>query len=339
MSIPDDLDEVCAKLLEKKPEDRYQTADEVRELVTRCRKSLSESTARSIGLSIGRAIPKSGLHPASPATPPSQPLSSATPYGTPTPMEVQPPPPPADMTRIKGETAEVPKVDAKKKLPPEMVAATQAIPEGSRYKGGEAPAPKSGRGLMLGVIGLLLGVAALGVAFFTRQPATQPAPVPPPAKVEAPKPQEPTPEPAKAEAPKPEPLPEPAKSEAPKPETPEPAKAEAPRPAPPEPKKAEPAKAEAPKPEPKKAEPAKTPGVAAAPAKAAPAPSVKGDKLLTRFLSLDKQAAAKPDAVPNVERTILGKYIDAMKSGTIKPEQREQAEGFANHVEAELKGQ
>jgi serine/threonine-protein kinase len=169
MSIPDDLDEIVIKLLAKKPEDRYQTADEVRELLMRCRKTLSESTARSIGLSIGRSIPQSGNHAAHQATPPSQPVGSATPYCTPTPEAMQPPPPPADMTRIKGNTAEVPKVDAKKKLPPEMVAATQAIPEGSRYKGQEPQ--KSSRGLALGVVGLVLGLVALGVAFFSRQPA------------------------------------------------------------------------------------------------------------------------------------------------------------------------
>src|SRR6185436_6750964 len=103
MSIPDDLDDLVVKLLGKKPEERFQTADEVRELVTRCRKTLSESTARSIGLAIGRSMGASGQHNAvHSATPPSQPLSSATPYaGTPTPLDIKPPPPSADMTVIK----------------------------------------------------------------------------------------------------------------------------------------------------------------------------------------------------------------------------------------------
>jgi serine/threonine protein kinase len=328
MSIPDDLDDVVMRLLQKAPGDRFQTADEVRDLVTRCRKTLSESTARSIGLAIGRGIPKSGAYEAhAPATPPSQPVSSATPFGTPTPQEVRPPPPPADMTRIKsGGTAEVqrPTDLSKPKLPAEMVAATQAIPEGARYKG---PAPAKSRGMMLGVIGLLLGLVALGVAFFAKQPpAAQPQPQP--AKVE--KAPEPKPEPMKVEAPKQEPAPEPVKAEEPVKVEPkrEPVKAEAP--------KAEPKAEPAPK---KQPEPVKSPVVVAAKPEPKAAPPAKGDKLLNRFLALDKAAAGKPDAVPAVERTMLGKYIEKLKDGTIKPEQREQAEGFANHVDSELKGQ
>ncbi len=205
MSIPDDLDEIVVKLLSKKPEDRYQTADEVRDLITNSRKSLSESTARSIGLSLGRAIPRSGPYEAV-ATPQSRPIPA---QGTPVPKSLsQPPPPPADMTRIKGETAEIERLEGKK-LPAEMVAATQAIPEGSRYKGPATP-EKSSRGMLLGIIGLVLGLAALAVAFLGRQPAQpvvagrpQPAvekptpPAPPEPKVEAAKP---APEPTPVEA-------------------------------------------------------------------------------------------------------------------------------------------
>jgi hypothetical protein len=111
-------------------------------------------------------------------------------------------------------------------------------------------------------------------------------------------------------------------------------------------KKPEPVKAEAPKPEPvKRAEkPEKTEVAKAEPAKkaepvVASAKPAKGDKLLTRMLSLEKQASAKPDLVPAVDRTILGKYIDAIKNGSIKPEQRDQAEAFANKIDGELKGQ
>jgi hypothetical protein len=306
MSIPDDLDDVVVKLLAKKPEERYQTADEVRELVTRCRKTLSESTARSIGLAIGRSMGGAGMQGPAQATPPSQPISSATPYaGTPTPMELQPPSPPADRTVIKesGAQAQAARPEPKR-LPAEMVAATQAVPEGAKFKGEPSG---SSRGMMLGVAGLALGGVALAVAFVTRQPA--PATQPPPMRVEAPKP-----------PPEPAPLPEPVKAEAPKPAEPVPA----PKPEPV--KEAARPKVDAPKPEPKAA-------------LVAAAPKAKGDKLLARFLALEKQSAAKPEALPSVDRTILGKYLDAIRGGTIKPEQREQAEVFANKIEAELKGQ
>jgi serine/threonine protein kinase len=52
MSIPDDVDDLILKLLEKKPEDRYLTAEAVRVDVVRIRKALSDSTARRTELDL-----------------------------------------------------------------------------------------------------------------------------------------------------------------------------------------------------------------------------------------------------------------------------------------------
>ena len=46
MSLPDDVDDLVLKLLAKKPEQRYRTAEQVRAQVVRLRKALSDSTAR-----------------------------------------------------------------------------------------------------------------------------------------------------------------------------------------------------------------------------------------------------------------------------------------------------
>ncbi len=315
MSIPDDLDELVVKLLAKEPKDRYQSADEVREFVTRIRKSLSESTARSIGLSIGRSIPQSGSHAA--VAPSGVPLERPPPApSTATPIPQQP-------TRLAPVTSEVARTnEAGKKLPPEMVAATVAVPEAMRPKPPAAP-PRSSRGLVLGVIGLLLGLAALAIAYASKPAPVvvqQPAPTPPP-KEEPKTEQAPTPAPAPPTPAPVEPQPEVAK-------TPEPT----PAPTPEQPKPEQPAPV------------VKQPAPAPAPTPKAPAPApvpkaAKGDKLLARFLALEKQSAAKPDALSTVDKKILGKYIEALKAGTVKPEQRDQAEGFANKIEADLKGQ
>jgi len=326
MSIPDDLDELVTKLLAKEPKDRYQSADEVREFVTRIRKSLSESTARSIGLSIGRSIPQSGNHV---AVPPSGVPLERMPQATPGTSPGQKGPIPQQSsqqnveTRISAPaapqqttTSEVVKPDAKR-LPPEMVAQTMAVPQSVRATEPGHPAQRSSRGLILGVIGLLLGLAALAIAYANRpQPVQQiveptPAPPPQPEPVKPPEPvKAPEPEPVKTVEPEPAPAPEPVK-----PPEPEPVK-------PPEV-----VKPPEPQPHPKPA----PPPVAA--------PKPKGDKLLSRFIALDKQSAAKPDVLSTVDKKILGKYLEALKAGTVKPEQRDQAEGFANKIEAELKGQ
>ncbi|MBK7863058.1 MAG: protein kinase [Archangiaceae bacterium] len=287
MSIPDDLDELVGKLLAKDPKDRYQSADEVRDFVTRVRKSLSESTARSIGLSIGRSIPQSGTHPGTAASPSGVPAERSAPSPQETRIQAPNPGPVPAPSRA----AEV--------------AQTLAVPESLRPR--HEPQKGAPKGLALGLVGLVLGLAALGLALMNRPTVVQQAPTALPAPVAK---AEPPPEPAPAPAPEPVKVAEPA----------------------PEPVKAEPAAA------PVKPEPVKVAAPAPAP-KPVAAPKAKGDKLLARLLSLEKQSEAKPDALSTVDKKILGKYVEALKAGTVKPEQRDQAEGFANKIEADLKGQ
>jgi serine/threonine-protein kinase len=345
MSIPDDLDELVLKLLAKDPKDRYQSADEVRDLLTNIRKTLSESTARSIGLSIGRSIPQSG-------TP-----AAATPSPAPMGATGQKPPPAPEETRINPSVSMQTGEGQAKKLPAAMVAQTIAVPEGQRL---EAAPRRSSRGLVLGGVGLTLGVAALAVALMTRaQPAAEPPPPAPPAAKVAPAP-EPTvaaaepvaaaPETARVDpaAGAPPPEPEPVRpSEAapapvkpaehpPAPEASEARRGQGPRPQG-EPEASEARRGQGPRPQGEPAVKKEAPKPAAAPAAVAARP--KGDKLLARFLALQKLSDAKPDALSTVDRKILGKYVDALKAGTVKPEQRDQAEGFANKIEADLKGQ
>ncbi len=331
MSIPDDLDELVTKLLAKEPGDRYQSADEVREFVTRVRKSLSESTARSIGLSIGRSIPQSGTHTAVSSSGIPAERVAATPQSAATPRapvnqetRLSPAEPKAPTT-----TSEIAKSDPKK-LPPEMVAQTLAVPPTQRPTAPGEPAQRSSRGLVLGVIGLLLGLVALAIAYANRpQPIVVPQPVAVPR--EPVKTVEPTPPPP--EPPKPAPEPEKVAEPAPPPPAPEPVKVE-PQPAPPP----EPAPAPAPKKDPApvvKKDPAPQP-----PKPVTPAPSgkSKGDRLLARLMSLQKQSDAKPGALPELDKTRLAKYISKLKEGTVKPEQYDQIEIAAAEMESALKG-
>ncbi len=187
LTLPDGIDEMVLKLLEKKPEDRIQSADAVRSLVVKLRKELADPTTKRMQLEVTISPRDRAAAVASAALKAPAPEPAA--------------PPVAVM-----QTA----VTARPKTPqrPERIAPTHED---------LAPAldaidvpPRSNRGP---IIGLLVVVALLiaGIVGLTQAPETRVEP--PPAAVvvaqEEPKP-EPVPEPVVVkEEPRPDPKPEP----------------------------------------------------------------------------------------------------------------------------------
>ncbi len=194
MSIPDEVDDLVLRLLEKKPADRYQTAEEVRVDVVRVRKVLSESTVRpslqerqeatgpsavvlseNVQLSrslidedLGDTTAKSGFPAVSaPGAEDSHDVSE----------DVTLPPVAPKREAAKREAPKKHDTSEDETLVPRRRVVPVATP---------APAPAKGhRGLILGLAGLALGVIALGVAL-VRKPDVVVVTEVVPAKPEAP---------------------------------------------------------------------------------------------------------------------------------------------------------
>jgi serine/threonine protein kinase len=198
LSLPDVLDDWVLKLLEKKPENRYASADEARRVLVPVRKELTRSSARMPELAPSVSMSPSMQLEAVQSTGPTPSLSTPV---------VNKPPAPRNSPQQVAMTQETPSLDA----------ADEALPEGAKSK----------TGLMVVAAVALLAIIGGGVAFLSggktdpvevvsstsvptepaavKPPPTEPPPPPAPlqAVVEAPKPPEPPPPPVEAKPPEP----------------------------------------------------------------------------------------------------------------------------------------
>ncbi len=194
MSIPDDVDEIVLKLLEKEPKDRYQTAEEVRVDIVRARKVLSESTVRP---ALSEAEPPKGvgslmddqsgaitargyevIKDPEPSVPPPGPAAPDDETIRPTSRssrKLEPPKPRFEPPKATGTSRSRPDLSREKPEPGRSSPAPRPIERDGdatlvprkRVRELEAAAqaaPKKLRGIYLGAAGLVLGVAALLVA-------------------------------------------------------------------------------------------------------------------------------------------------------------------------------
>ncbi len=198
LSLPDVVDEWVVKLLEKKPEHRYASADEARRVLVPVRKELTRSSARMPELSPSVSMSPSMQLEAVQATVPTP--SLATPV-------VTKPPPTRSSPQQAAMTQETPSLDTGDEALPEraksktglMVVAAVAL---LAIIGGGAAFLGSGKGDPVEVVS---PTTVPGEAVVIKPPAVEPLspPAPLPAVVEPTKPPEPTPPPVAAKPPEP----------------------------------------------------------------------------------------------------------------------------------------